>query len=497
MLTLFEWQQKIKNINELIIRASRVDLSDLPTNHPIGYHHDYLSLNLDIEKVQIGDHKKLILCSFNTETDDRRKKFPKNRKTIANTLEKNGFKNEFTNPKDYYLNLSSYKFIVSPEGQGIDNYRTYEALISGCIPIVENHPLIKEVYGNCPILFTNDYTEITEEYLQQKYNEMLHKQYDFSKLLIQNWSQEEQNNIKTRGNYWCKKYINILPYPEHKIIVKDSYKKLLFVHVNGHEYLKIYNLFIQTLEHFLGDVDLLIITTEEFKNQLILINNLYDIKNVFFHITKYHNHLGKFSGKLDIIDWEYINNYEKIIYSDIDILYFPKSLDVLFDTIIQKDTLYTVSERIHFTNSFFYHKEIYSEQELVDLFTIGYVSGFNTGLWGWLNNNTSRIISQLKIIRENINNKCNLIQTDAGEQPYINHRFLVDGNFDFSFGYYVSLYPEEAVYNSYLLYKQNKTSTFAVHYTFNDKLERMKKHLPLILYFHSLYKQNIEISKLA
>ena len=33
--------------------------------------------------------------------------------------------------------LSKYKFIISPEGNGIDCHRHYEAILCGCIPIIE------------------------------------------------------------------------------------------------------------------------------------------------------------------------------------------------------------------------------------------------------------------------------------------------------------------------------------------------------------------------
>jgi hypothetical protein len=74
--------------------------------------------------------------------------------------------------------------------------------LAGCIPIIEHNPLIEEKYKGCPILYTTDYSEITEEYLQQKYEEMLHKEYDFSRLFLSFYSNEEQKLIKHCGNYW-------------------------------------------------------------------------------------------------------------------------------------------------------------------------------------------------------------------------------------------------------------------------------------------------------
>ena len=116
--------------------------------------------------------------------------------------EKNGIQNNELHHEFYFTFLPSYKFVISPEGNGIDCHRHYEALLAGCIPIVEHNPLIEEKYKGCPILYTTDYSEITEEYLQQKYQEMLHTEYDFSRLFLSFYSDEEQKLIKQCGNYW-------------------------------------------------------------------------------------------------------------------------------------------------------------------------------------------------------------------------------------------------------------------------------------------------------
>ena len=74
--------------------------------------------------------------------------------------------------------------------------------MAGCIPIIEHNPLIEEKYKGCPILYTTDYTEITEEYLNKKYEEMIDKEYDFSRLFLSYYTEEQQKDIKECGNYW-------------------------------------------------------------------------------------------------------------------------------------------------------------------------------------------------------------------------------------------------------------------------------------------------------
>jgi hypothetical protein len=98
--------------------------------------------------------------------------------------------------------LPKYKFVISPEGNGIDCHRHYEALIAGCIPIVESNEHIKEKYKGCPILYTQDYNEITEDYLKKKYEEMIDIKYDFSRLFLPFYKPEVKKIIKDCGNYW-------------------------------------------------------------------------------------------------------------------------------------------------------------------------------------------------------------------------------------------------------------------------------------------------------
>ncbi len=121
------------------------------------------------------------------------------------TLRANGISNRHTDCIEYFTALPNYKFVISPEGNGIDCHRHYEALVAGCIPIVERHEGICKKYEGCPIVWTDDYSEITESYLLEKYDEMIDTVYDFSCLFIDFYPENIRNQIRFNGNYWCKK----------------------------------------------------------------------------------------------------------------------------------------------------------------------------------------------------------------------------------------------------------------------------------------------------
>ena len=209
-MTLKEWQQTLKPEHDLIVQASTIEDhgegGDGLTKCSIGMAHGYCKVRNQTQVTQIGHHEQTVLCCVNTWTDSRRRPNGINRSSIVSTLQNNNIQNFYIQPQLYFSLLPKFKFVISPEGNGMDCHRHYEALLAGCIPIIEYNDIIPPKYGdNIPILYTKDYSEITPSYLEEKYKEMIDTHYDFSKLFLSSWSEDEQQNIKRRGNYWCMK----------------------------------------------------------------------------------------------------------------------------------------------------------------------------------------------------------------------------------------------------------------------------------------------------
>ena len=214
MFSLRQWQKVIVNEDQLIVQASTTDGLDGQTGPTIGMSYVYSNFKNMTTEFQIGSHENLVLCAISTGTDQRRRGTnPINRTQIVENLQTKTIPNISLQGLEYFKSLPKYKFVISPEGNGIDCHQHYEALMAKCIPIVEDSPLIRAKYGNAPILYTRDYSEITQEYLEQKYAEMLDQQWDFSRLLMQSWSPEEQLLIMYRGNFWCEKLAKKAWYP--------------------------------------------------------------------------------------------------------------------------------------------------------------------------------------------------------------------------------------------------------------------------------------------
>ena len=83
---------------------------------------------------------------------------------------------------DYYARTAAHRFVLSPEGNGIDCYRTWEALYLGAIPIVMTSPIMS-AFANLPVLFTEDYSELSSEYLEQRWEEMSARSFEVDRML--------------------------------------------------------------------------------------------------------------------------------------------------------------------------------------------------------------------------------------------------------------------------------------------------------------------------
>jgi hypothetical protein len=92
-------------------------------------------------------------------------------------------------PKEYeaYLTeLAQAKFALSPRGNGLDTHRTWECLLVGTIPIVKTSSL-DPLFANLPVLIVQDWSEINENFLLKKEQEMRKKKYRLEKAYSDYW----------------------------------------------------------------------------------------------------------------------------------------------------------------------------------------------------------------------------------------------------------------------------------------------------------------------
>ena len=76
--------------------------------------------------------------------------------------------------------------MICPQGHGIDCHRNWESLYMRRVPVMKDHPYFRELMRGFPVLFVNDWSDITSEllkendYLYQKAQEMSLKRLDLN-----------------------------------------------------------------------------------------------------------------------------------------------------------------------------------------------------------------------------------------------------------------------------------------------------------------------------
>ena len=86
----------------------------------------------------------------------------------------------------YFSDIISSCFILSPRGNGIDCHRTWEVLYLGAIPIVKSSAM-DPMYEGLPVLIIDQWRDINESFLQQQYQKLSRLNYDLHKLDVNYW----------------------------------------------------------------------------------------------------------------------------------------------------------------------------------------------------------------------------------------------------------------------------------------------------------------------
>ena len=84
-----------------------------------------------------------------------------------------------------WQNMSQYAFVISPQGNGLDCHRTWEALCLGCIPIVKSG--LDSLFDDLPVWIVNDWSEVTQENMVKKIEEFRNKTFKYEKLTLAYW----------------------------------------------------------------------------------------------------------------------------------------------------------------------------------------------------------------------------------------------------------------------------------------------------------------------
>lgn len=129
----------------------------------------------------------LAYMNFKIET------FPAERRGVSDMFSgkswvtKGGLNCDVDGHKQYLKDIQSHKFCICPRGNGFDSHRLMEALYLGTIPVVKKCIAMEQFY-DFPCVFIDDWSQVTEEFLQEKYEEIMNREYDLKKLHVSYWN---------------------------------------------------------------------------------------------------------------------------------------------------------------------------------------------------------------------------------------------------------------------------------------------------------------------
>ena len=129
-------------------------------------------------KLNVDDNRSEILLSFmSTQENTIENLLYVNHSVNTNSKERGGINELFSNNSwvkvedkrvDYHTFLSDLqksKFMICPEGNAVDCHRNWEVLYMRRVPVMKKNVYLEYLLRDYPVLFVNDYTEVTEEYL--------------------------------------------------------------------------------------------------------------------------------------------------------------------------------------------------------------------------------------------------------------------------------------------------------------------------------------------
>lgn len=198
----FGYHADIKLMPDNCIRwfAQNIEIeNDRLESIPIGLENNYCNPSLmknyklsEIVKTE-KSIKNLVYLNFNINNNIERGyiyDILKDKPYVTTEYGRNGL--GFDN---YLYNLYNHKFMVCPEGNGIDVHQPWESLYINTIPIQKKNTNNKN-WRELPICWVDDWKQIEDEdFLISEYDRITNNEFDKSKLYFEYWKDKIKKSI--------------------------------------------------------------------------------------------------------------------------------------------------------------------------------------------------------------------------------------------------------------------------------------------------------------
>jgi hypothetical protein len=128
-------------------------------------------------KLNISDNRSEILLSLLNKDEEIENLLYVNHSVHTNIKERSGINELFANHSwakvevgsvnytEYLLSLKKSKFMICPIGNAVDCHRNWECIYMRRVPIMKVNKYLEYLFKDYPVLFVNDYSEVTENLL--------------------------------------------------------------------------------------------------------------------------------------------------------------------------------------------------------------------------------------------------------------------------------------------------------------------------------------------
>jgi hypothetical protein len=72
--------------------------------------------------------------------------------------------------KDFLATLKQCKFMICPRGNAVDCHRNWEVLYMRRVPIMKRDPYLQELFKSYPVLWVDDFAEVTQTLLMDRFH---------------------------------------------------------------------------------------------------------------------------------------------------------------------------------------------------------------------------------------------------------------------------------------------------------------------------------------
>jgi hypothetical protein len=143
-----------------------------------------LMFKLSVNQTEKDD--KIFLC-FNPDTNKKERHSAIEYFSDKHWAVIKSGQNNINMVNSYFDEMARHKFVLSPDGNGIDVIRTWEALYIGCVPVVKRHVFTEELSKQVPMIIVDDWRAVTHEYLLYRYHILSEKFFNFNCMRMSYW----------------------------------------------------------------------------------------------------------------------------------------------------------------------------------------------------------------------------------------------------------------------------------------------------------------------